>query len=366
MLGVNHKFNYFYKIVNTLTNEFYYGVHSTDNINDGYMGSGVVLKRAQEIYGIHNFKKEIIKYFETSEEAFLYEAEIVTDEVISNPMCYNVVHGGDGGWDILCGKTVVKDNQGNRFLVSVDDPRLKTGELVGIRKGFVTVKDAFGNTKSVSVNDPRYLSGELVHVMTNCIIVEDQSGKKVRKNIDDPCLQSGEYSKLVNVKDSSGRILNVSMNDPRYMSGELVPIWKGRHHSEDTIKKLKNKFDSINHQQGSRNSQFGTCWVHNEDKSIKIKKDELQSYIDNGWESGRKMSHSNWTKPVNCNKGCLGKIRISNPLTDETLFIKQDDLKRLSELINAGWKLGTSKSHSIKSMNRYKNLYQAIADYQND
>ena len=36
-------------------------------------------------------------------------------------------------------------------------------------------------------------------------------------------------------------------------------------------------------------SSYGTCWVYNDMKSIKIKKNDLQKYIDNGWTKGRKM-----------------------------------------------------------------------------
>ena len=41
---------------------------------------------------------------------------------------------------------------------------------------------------------------------------------------------------------------------------------------------------------GSRNSQFGTCWIYNlelkENKKIKI--GQLDEYIDLGWTKGRK------------------------------------------------------------------------------
>ena len=121
------KYHYFYKITNTLNNHFYYGVHNTDNLEDGYMGSGKRLHIAYEKYGIENFTKEILKFFDTAEEAFEYEAEVVNEELIKSNECYNIQGGG---------KTfntenmiIVQDKEGNKFLVHKDDPRYVSGEL---------------------------------------------------------------------------------------------------------------------------------------------------------------------------------------------------------------------------------------------
>ena len=91
------KYNYFYKITNNINCKYYYGVHSTDNLNDGYMGSGTYLWRAYNKYGIENFSKEILKYFDTAEEMFKYEQEIVNQELVDDPKCYNLICGGHGG-----------------------------------------------------------------------------------------------------------------------------------------------------------------------------------------------------------------------------------------------------------------------------
>ena len=92
------KYHYFYKITNLINGHFYYGVHNTKNLDDGYMGSGVRLQIAYKKYGIENFKKEILKYFDTKEEAFEYEAEVVNETLINDNNCYNLSPGGKGGF----------------------------------------------------------------------------------------------------------------------------------------------------------------------------------------------------------------------------------------------------------------------------
>ena len=61
---------YLYKITNLINNKFYIGVHSTEDINDGYMGSGKAIKAAEKKYGLNNFKKEILEYFDSIEEMY--------------------------------------------------------------------------------------------------------------------------------------------------------------------------------------------------------------------------------------------------------------------------------------------------------
>ena len=41
-----------YKITNKINDRIYIGAHSTDDINDSYMGSGKAIKAAQRKYGI--------------------------------------------------------------------------------------------------------------------------------------------------------------------------------------------------------------------------------------------------------------------------------------------------------------------------
>ena len=51
-------YHYFYKITNKIDGCFYYGVHSTKDLNDNYMGSGKKLRYMYKKYGIENFEKQ--------------------------------------------------------------------------------------------------------------------------------------------------------------------------------------------------------------------------------------------------------------------------------------------------------------------
>lgn len=108
-------YNYFYKITNQINNHYYYGVHSTENLNDGYMGSGSRLRLAYKKYGIKNFKKEIIKFFNSADEAYDYEKQIVNDKLIKLEECYNIQCGGK--FFNTKGYVACKDCDNNKFLV---------------------------------------------------------------------------------------------------------------------------------------------------------------------------------------------------------------------------------------------------------
>ena len=88
------KYYYFYKITNLINGHYYYGIHSTNNLDDNYMGSGTRLWKAYDKYGIENFKKDIIKFFNDWESLCSYEKIIVTEELVKDSNCYNMVLGG--------------------------------------------------------------------------------------------------------------------------------------------------------------------------------------------------------------------------------------------------------------------------------
>ena len=57
-----------YKTTNLINGKFYVGQHSTENLDDGYMGSGVYITKAFKKYGKENFKCEILCFVDGSKK----------------------------------------------------------------------------------------------------------------------------------------------------------------------------------------------------------------------------------------------------------------------------------------------------------
>ena len=205
-----------YKITNKINNKYYIGMHQTSNLDDGYMGSGKLIKRAIQKYSIENFTKEILHVFDNKEDMKNKEKELV----VINEMSYNLCDGGHGGFGYI--------NQ---------QPEKKDWVLKGRIATNIVLKEKYGVSNSSQIDF-------------------------VRRKI-------GEKAKL------------------RYEQGLMKPppSFLGKKHSEETKQKIKN--NKIGYGIGSKNSQYGTCWITNGNEDKKIHKDELDKFIILGYAKGR-------------------------------------------------------------------------------
>jgi hypothetical protein len=255
-----------YKTIDLETGNYYIGV---DSKNDSkYLGSGTNIKniiKSRKILGLkfpYNLRKDILYYFDSAEDAFKKEKEIVTEEFIKNPNVLNLQIGG-AGIDLV-NRVTVKDAFGNTLQVRIDDERYLNKTLIPINSGQVTVQDKDGNNSQVSVYDERYISGELKSIFAiNNITVKDKLGVVHRISKDDMRYNNTDYvgisKDMVSVKDKDGNIFQISKEDPRWLSGELVGVSKGK-------KWISNYNDKIN-------------------KCVDI--NLLEEYLNNGWQLGR-------------------------------------------------------------------------------
>lgn len=87
-----------YCIINNINHKTYIGQHKTDNLNDDYMGSGILLKQAYNKYGIENFTKSILAVTETKENVNILEKYFIESYHNEGKAEYNMAAGGDGGF----------------------------------------------------------------------------------------------------------------------------------------------------------------------------------------------------------------------------------------------------------------------------
>lgn len=91
------KYHYIYRTTCLTTGRFYVGMHSTDNLDDGYLGSGKVLWYSRQKYGDEQHRKDIIEMCPSREALKLREKEIVNEQLLADPLNINLKYGGDGG-----------------------------------------------------------------------------------------------------------------------------------------------------------------------------------------------------------------------------------------------------------------------------
>ena len=231
---------YIYKTTNNVNNKIYIGVHKSKDIkNDNYIGSGRLLKHSIEKYGIDKFDRKLLFEYDHKEEAYEKEAEIVDDFFIARLDTYNIMSGGCGGFDYI--------NEGGL-----------NGTLKGVAKRKLLAKE-----------DAAWKE------MFNKSKLEGQLKWRERLN-EDPELYEEYREKL-----RAGSRL--------YFENGGEGSFKNKYHSEETKRKISKAMKGKH--KGNKNSQFGTCWIMNESlkKGKKIKKDNLQLWIDKGWIKGRKI-----------------------------------------------------------------------------
>lgn len=347
---------YVYKITNLKEGLFYYGSHRTVRLNDGYPGSSINVKKDINRLGTENFKKEILKFFETIEEMIQYEQDLIRPE-LNNPNCYN--RGITPAFNVK-GVLVKDTEEKNFYYVKVDDPRIgKTLFYPGIGK--VSVVDKDGNTFQTSIDDQRYLSGELVAPNKGQVTVKTEDGwiniskEEYQKNKDKYITPtknkiSVKYKGRENEKGFSIPIEEYKKNPDLYVSAtkgwlivrnkkdgslkvikkedmteEFEPFSKGKTVVKD---KEGNTFyvdvDDPRYVSGElRFFREGKKWMHKGNKKIQVDPDKVEEKLKEGWEIGLMQDGYYWVTKDGINK------KIEKPL--------------LEEYLRAGWRKGAAQ-----------------------
>ena len=222
------KFHYIYRITNKLNGKFYIGMHSTDNMDDGYFGSGKRLGYSVVKHGKENHEMEILEHYFSREELAAREKELVNKELLQNETCMNISLGGEGG--------------GN-WANAVFDVHARNAKCREKFKQKLSADSEFKQKFQSIANE-------------NLLSIESQSKARETKI-------------------------------EKFGNPVCPNVWGiGSQHSEES--KIKIGLKMKEKSSGEKNSQFGTCWICNGVEAKKVKKEDLQLWLDKGWRKGRK------------------------------------------------------------------------------
>ena len=213
-----------YKTTCLENGKYYIGVHKTRNPTDAYLGSGFLMKRAIRKYGKNAFRKEVLFTFDTAEEAFSKEEELLAG-CYHLSECYNVIEGGK--------KAAFKYLNNSGISVPLDEQRNRD-------VGFKT-----------------------------------KSAKAANAAMRELWTAGGEWAERYSMNRSKAMKVYYETNDS---------VLKDLNKCPEFQEKRKEAFKKSGHQKGEKNSNFGTVWITD---GFQSKKQNKNDPIPEGWRLGR-------------------------------------------------------------------------------
>ena len=84
-----------YRTTCLISGRYYIGIHSTDDMNDGRLGSGKQLGYSIKKHGRENHVREVLEEFSNRADLVAREHEVVDGDMLKDPMCMNIMRGGN-------------------------------------------------------------------------------------------------------------------------------------------------------------------------------------------------------------------------------------------------------------------------------
>lgn len=215
-----------YKTTDNVTGDYYYGQHKTDNLDDGYLGSGTIISNKINKHGKSRFTREILAFYSSREELCLAEEALVTRETLMDPKCMNLSLGGQYPTNMVG----AVDKDGNSIAVDTLEFH-KRDDLVGHNKGTITVMgkddDKWRRISTVEFYNNREQYRTATQGKVTVFDKEEHLHKAIHS--DEYFKNKGRYSSVVGgaiVEDEDGT--RVSISKEEFKNRNFQGIHKGK------------------------------------------------------------------------------------------------------------------------------------------
>ena len=318
------KYHYTYRITNIKEGMHYYGVHSCNCLPAKEIGITYFSSSKKEFVkhqkeNPQDYKYKVIKQFNTRSEANYHE-EILHAKfnVKDHKMFYNK-HNACGKFDGT-GMTTVLDKDGNKHYISNKDPRFLSGELVSAFCG--ENNGSYGRIKPDE--ERKRISESLMGNIpwnvgkTNCY--SEQTRKQIAETltgrifVNNSCENVNIYPEELDYYISQGYVTGCKkQNKPNKIRVFSIEYLEGILIEKSELKEYIN--NGFYQKKNVTITKAGKC------KSIL--ENDIQDYIDSGWERGMKIVRKS---------GTSGTKAMHIPGENKIKFIKIEDIETYIEL----------------------------------
>lgn len=180
------KHHFIYKTTCNVNGKYYIGMHSTDDLEDGYMGSGKRLWNSLNYHGKDNHSIELLEFCEDRVELRKREKELVNEDLLKEDLCMNLMVGGEGGSSPAQREWTIQQWKKPEYrakMSKLSSERIKKTHASGkIKYDTFTGKSHTDDTKrKMSDAKKGKYDGKNNPSYGSCWIMKDSESKKVQK-----------------------------------------------------------------------------------------------------------------------------------------------------------------------------------------
>lgn len=186
-LTKERKYHFIYKTTCNVTGKYYIGMHSTDDLEDTYLGSGKRLSYSIRKYGAENHIREILEHCSSREELASRESEIVNLNGIAKEECMNIRLGGWGGWNDYNSQQAQRLKNDKEYRLRFSNSMSNSNKLKP--RGFVTDRTKSCNWSGKKHTEETRLKMSVADRTGNknsqygtCWITNNKENKKIKKD----------------------------------------------------------------------------------------------------------------------------------------------------------------------------------------
>ena len=247
-------YGYVYETTCLVNGKKYIGQHKSECFDEKYLGSGKTFVKALNKYGKENFKCKILKECYSREELNASEKYFIKlNEATNSSAYYNISEGGEGH----CCEPWNKGKQ-------------------GVQERTAEMENALEKGRHLPPSDK--LKQKLSEYRKNVIVSDDTKEKLRHLQLGKICVNNGLTNKYIRQDELETYLNNGFVKGKLFKNlDERTAKFKQTHYSKDNSE-WKNKIS---------NSIKGRIWVNNNIDQHQIKKEELDTYINNGYSLGR-------------------------------------------------------------------------------